>query len=123
MNPLRQLEQEMLGLQVRETADGWRFDHRGGGYSDRAVALAMALSGAARTRRTVGVGPCRRWSSAAAVSMWRGHPVVPAHCRSPIADSDGGLTVSGGPTESTRLGHRLTRGTTSSCCIVGCGPR
>ena len=45
-----ELEQEMLGLQVRETADGWRFDHRGGGYSDRAVAVAMALSAALKTR-------------------------------------------------------------------------
>ena len=47
-----ELEQEILGLQVRETANGWRFDHRASGYSDRAVALAMALQGAVKTRRT-----------------------------------------------------------------------
>lgn len=47
-----ELEREVLGLMVRETADGWRFDHRGGGYSDRCVALAMALSAAVKTRRT-----------------------------------------------------------------------
>ena len=28
---------------VVETSAGWRFDHRTGGYSDRAVALAMAI--------------------------------------------------------------------------------
>ena len=37
------LEAEVLGLVVRETAGGWRIDHRAGGYSDRAIALAMAV--------------------------------------------------------------------------------
>jgi phage terminase large subunit-like protein len=41
--PDPELEREILGLRVVETAGGWRFDHRAGGYSDRAVALAMAL--------------------------------------------------------------------------------
>jgi phage terminase large subunit-like protein len=54
------LEQEVLGLQVRETPEGWRFDHRAGGYSDRVVALAMALQAAVRTRvRRAG----KTWSS------------------------------------------------------------
>jgi phage terminase large subunit-like protein len=41
--PDRDLEREVLALRVVETAGGWRFDHRAGGYSDRAVALAMAV--------------------------------------------------------------------------------
>jgi hypothetical protein len=41
--PDAELEREILGLRVVETTSGWRFDHRAGGYSDRAVALAMAL--------------------------------------------------------------------------------
>jgi phage terminase large subunit-like protein len=41
--PDPELEREILGLRVVETAGGWRFDHRAGGFSDRAVALAMAL--------------------------------------------------------------------------------
>jgi len=40
--PDAELEREILGLRVVESAGGWRFDHRTGGYSDRAVALAMA---------------------------------------------------------------------------------
>jgi phage terminase large subunit-like protein len=44
------LVQEILGLQVRETPEGWRFDHRAGGYSDRVVALAMALQAAVKVR-------------------------------------------------------------------------
>jgi len=44
------LEEEVLGLQVRQTAEGWRFDHRSGGYSDRVVALSMALQAAVKTR-------------------------------------------------------------------------
>jgi hypothetical protein len=41
--PDHELEREVTGLRVVETASGWRFDHRTGGYSDRAVALAMAI--------------------------------------------------------------------------------
>jgi phage terminase large subunit-like protein len=41
-----ELEREVLGLVVRETGGGWRIDHRAGGYSDRAIALAMAVHGA-----------------------------------------------------------------------------
>lgn len=37
-----ELEREVLGLQTVLTASGWRVDHRAGGYSDRAMALAMA---------------------------------------------------------------------------------
>jgi phage terminase large subunit-like protein len=40
----QELEREILGLRVIETSSGWRFDHRAGGYSDRAVALSMALT-------------------------------------------------------------------------------
>jgi|SRR6188472_3186313 len=40
--PDHELEREITGLRVVETPSGWRFDHRTGGYSDRAVALAMA---------------------------------------------------------------------------------
>lgn len=41
--PDPELEREILGLRVVESSSGWRFDHRTGGYSDRAVALAMAV--------------------------------------------------------------------------------
>jgi phage terminase large subunit-like protein len=41
--PDHELEREVTGLRVVETPSGWRFDHRTGGYSDRAVALAMAI--------------------------------------------------------------------------------
>ncbi len=41
-----ELEREVLGLVVKESAGGWRIDHRAGGYSDRAIALAMALHAA-----------------------------------------------------------------------------
>ena len=41
--PDADLEREVLALRVVESASGWRFDHRAGGYSDRAVALAMAV--------------------------------------------------------------------------------
>jgi hypothetical protein len=46
--PDAELEREILGLRVIETSSGWRFDHRSGGYSDRAVALAMAVQFAQR---------------------------------------------------------------------------
>lgn len=42
--PDDELEREVLGLQVVETSSGWRFDHRAGGYSDRAVAIGMTLT-------------------------------------------------------------------------------
>jgi hypothetical protein len=44
--PDPELEREILGLRVVETSSGWRFDHRASGYSDRAVALAMAIQAA-----------------------------------------------------------------------------
>jgi hypothetical protein len=46
--PDQELEREILGLRVVETSSGWRFDHRAGAHSDRAVALAMALAAAQR---------------------------------------------------------------------------
>jgi len=64
------LEQEILGLQVRETAEGWRFDHRAGGYSDRVVALAMALQAAVKTRQ----GSARPLRTASAVARLGGRP-------------------------------------------------
>ncbi len=42
--PDPELEREVVGLRVIQTPSGWRFDHRTGSYSDRAVALAMALT-------------------------------------------------------------------------------
>jgi hypothetical protein len=41
--PDAELEREITGLRVVEAASGWRFDHRTGAFSDRAVALAMAI--------------------------------------------------------------------------------
>jgi hypothetical protein len=41
--PDADLEREILGLRVVESAGGWRFDHRRGGFSDRAVSLGMAV--------------------------------------------------------------------------------
>lgn len=36
------LEREVLDLRVVQKAGGWRVDHAAGGYSDRAMALALA---------------------------------------------------------------------------------
>jgi hypothetical protein len=47
--PDADLEREILGLRVVEGASGWRFDHRAGGYSDRAVALSMAVQAAQKS--------------------------------------------------------------------------
>ena len=47
----QELEEEILGLQVVQRPSGWSFDHRAQGYSDRAVALAMATRAAIRRRR------------------------------------------------------------------------
>jgi len=55
----RELEQEILGLQVVQTASGWRIDHRAGGFSDRAVALGMALTEAVKYRRSGRLPPLR----------------------------------------------------------------
>jgi hypothetical protein len=52
-----ELEREILGLRVVQTGAGWRMDHRVGGYSDRAVALAMAIQ-LAQER-----GRARNWGS------------------------------------------------------------
>ncbi len=46
------LEEEILGLRVVQSSGGWRVDHRSGGFSDRAMALAMAIESA-------GAGPSR----------------------------------------------------------------
>ncbi len=40
------LEEEILGLRVVQSAGGWRVDHRAGGFSDRAMAIAMAIESA-----------------------------------------------------------------------------
>ena len=37
------LESEILSLRVVQTAGGWKVDHQSGGYSDRAIALALAI--------------------------------------------------------------------------------
>ena len=48
-----ELRREILGLITKETPHGWRFDHRAGGFSDMAVALAMAVHLAERKTRRV----------------------------------------------------------------------
>lgn len=50
--PDSDLERELLGLQMVQTGYGWRMDHRSGGFSDRAVALAMAALDAAESPAT-----------------------------------------------------------------------
>jgi hypothetical protein len=42
--PDLELEREILGLRVVQKPDGWRVDHRAGGFSDRAVALGLAMA-------------------------------------------------------------------------------
>ncbi len=44
--PDKELEMELLRLQVKQTAVGWRIDHQAGGFSDRAIALGLAALGA-----------------------------------------------------------------------------
>ncbi len=41
--PDAELEAELLRLQVRQTSYGWRIDHKAGAFSDRAMALGMAV--------------------------------------------------------------------------------
>lgn len=55
--PDAELEREVLALRVIESANGWRFDHRAGGYSDRAVALSMAILGVPPRPRVRGASP------------------------------------------------------------------
>ena len=43
--PDKYLEAEILGLRTVQTSSGWRVDHGKGGFSDRAMALGMALHG------------------------------------------------------------------------------
>jgi hypothetical protein len=59
------LRQELLGLVVKETQYGFRFEDPPNGHDDRVVALALALHGADRTRldRALATGP--QWSAAA----------------------------------------------------------
>jgi hypothetical protein len=51
-----ELEAEILGLMTVQTAAGWRLDHRLGGYSDRAMALGIAICKAIEQRRVPGSG-------------------------------------------------------------------
>ncbi len=44
--PDADLEAELLALNVVPTASGWKLDHAASGFSDRAIALAMALQAA-----------------------------------------------------------------------------
>lgn len=39
--PDQKQERELLALSVAQVGYGWRIDHAGGGYSDRAMALGM----------------------------------------------------------------------------------
>jgi phage terminase large subunit-like protein len=48
------LESEILGLVVVQTPSGWKVDHRAGGYSDRAIAIGMALTKAVKYRKKPG---------------------------------------------------------------------
>ena len=48
------LENEVLGLVVVQTPSGWKVDHRAGGYSDRAIAIGMALTEAVKHRQREG---------------------------------------------------------------------
>src|SRR5262249_8459005 len=45
--PHEELRRELLGLEVEETASGWRVDHRVGRHDDHVVAVALACSRAA----------------------------------------------------------------------------
>lgn len=77
----RDLEREVTGLRVIQTSGGWRVDHRAGGFSDRAMALGMALVGAAEVRdrpivrlalsagRRAGGSP---WRTAGVSGRWSG---------------------------------------------------
>ena len=51
--PERELEKELLSLNVVQKGYGWRIDHASGGYSDRAIALGMMALQALETDRDV----------------------------------------------------------------------
>jgi hypothetical protein len=67
--PDSELEREVCGLRVVEREGGWKMDHRAGGYSDRAVALAMALHAAGES---AGSGQSRAYPITARIPMPRG---------------------------------------------------
>jgi hypothetical protein len=48
------LENEVLGLIAVQTPSGWKVDHKAGGYSDRAIAIGMALAEAVKYRMKPG---------------------------------------------------------------------
>jgi hypothetical protein len=82
--PDAELRREILGMRIVETGSGWRMDHRAGGYSDRAVALAMAIQAAQAWR---GQQPGRRY-----ISVARGRIGAPVRrsgtgSRDPLADT------------------------------------
>jgi len=49
-----ELESEIVGLMVVQTPSGWKVDHKAGGYSDRAIAIGMALTEAVKHRPSEG---------------------------------------------------------------------
>jgi terminase large subunit-like protein len=54
--PDPELERELLRLEAKQTSYGWRLDHRAGGYSDRAIAVAIAaLAAVENIQRSVAV--------------------------------------------------------------------
>ncbi|HWQ23892.1 MAG TPA: hypothetical protein VNK94_07300 [Gaiellaceae bacterium] len=65
-----ELEREILGLVVTQTAAGWRIDHRAGAFSDRAIALALAAQEAVAMRQSTAPLPPRREPDALDRAPW-----------------------------------------------------
>ena len=78
--PDDELERELLNLNVVQKGYGWRIDHAGGGYSDRAVALgmmcleALAIRGSQWPTAEMGLKKKSLWldNSVRAGSLWNG---------------------------------------------------
>ncbi len=82
--PHEELRRELLGLEVQETAAGWRVDHRVGRHDDHVVAVALAAQHVASRPRcdwpgctTPGCSGMHVWSSGQYPTARREEPAPP----------------------------------------------
>ena len=90
-----ELENELLGLQMRQTVTGWRMDHRSGPYSDLAMAALFALESAPATITAEAAANWREWLADRGAPSAGGGSRFGPHHRHPRRDLLGsiGLTA------------------------------
>jgi hypothetical protein len=102
-----ELRRELLGLVTKEGPHGWRFDHRAGGFSDQAVALAMAVHLAEQRTRRVPMAVLNPNSTGVRVPIRVAPRLVPQIALSDVAREIG---VYDGVEAAQRLGlHGIER--------------